>query len=218
MSVEPAITFPINGIEDADPPVRHCRNRASGLGSRASSSGMLNHDVRAFGAADILSLALQGAIGEIDPGSACIDHDSGLDFKPLAGNLICQNNPYLHSSPRRDIIQRVNVRTLPLRVQNEFQAEPFGIADARIVIGCRADDPLVELRPHGQRSLARLEADASGSGFWRPANWSYKDNPILKGKAPRSWGDTLKPRNFPKAGSRPAVQLKIGMVVGRGRT
>jgi hypothetical protein len=175
----------IDHIEDADAAVA-VDEVDHVVPGRRHQFRVVEHDMRALGAADESARATDIAIGAVDPRARGIDDHLRPHLAAFAGDLVAQRNTSRPTrSPHADVIHRVRPGTRGLSVLNQLQAQPLRIGDLGIVVSCGADHAGIQSGPK-RASAARLERNrCRGIGDLRPARTSYIVSPVLISSAPR---------------------------------
>jgi hypothetical protein len=100
----------------------------------ASNVGPAHHQMRAARATDQLALNAETLVGFINPGTGTIDDQLGPHPDSCIGNLVTQPHLAVDHALQRQIGNGKACWAISLRIFHQFQREPFGMGQARIII------------------------------------------------------------------------------------
>ena len=126
-------------------------------GCRREQLGVVEHDVRALGAAHERRRAAEVGVREVGPGAGGVDHDVGGDGELLAGEAVAHPHAVGAEADRREVVRRAGVRAGGESVEEHVEGEALGIVHARVVVGGGVLDVGVQRRQLRERALAAVE-------------------------------------------------------------
>ena len=112
------------GVDEHDAPVEILKEELM-IANGRPQFGIVDDQVRAFGAADEAGWQAHRLVGKVDPGSGGVNHDLRLHIKGLAGFFIAQGHSCLGRTHRTDVVQRQGLLTVRFRVFDDFHADAF---------------------------------------------------------------------------------------------
>ena len=117
--------------------------------------GMIDDEVRAFGATDETRWLAEGGVGKINPRTGGVDHDTRSDREILTGDFVT----HVHGTIRGgrdggDVVERLGARVRGEGVVDQFETKTFRQRNPRVVVGGGADDARVQQRAGAERGRA----------------------------------------------------------------
>src|SRR5690606_36596716 len=107
-------------------------------------------DMRTLGAAYQRCMCrCQRGIREVNPGPGSIDDNVCLDLDDVAADPVLQHGLAFAYACQSDMVEGDCV-AVPLAFEDEFEAEPFGMADLGVVLDRAADHVRAQRRPASQ--------------------------------------------------------------------
>src|SRR5208283_1691518 len=133
----------LDGVEDADAAVAVDEVDHVVAGG-ADQFGVVEDDVGALGAADEVAGATDVAVGAVDPRAGGVDNDPGAQGAGVAGDFVAQGDCTSGGALQADVVQGAGLGAGGLGVLDQLEAEALRVGDARVEVGCGADDLRVE--------------------------------------------------------------------------
>ncbi len=145
------------GEDDAGAPVRRLEVQHR-IAERVAQPVMVDHQVRALRPADHALVDAHRCVDAVDPGAGGVHHDARGDAQGLVGRGVAQRDTFGTDALRGDVGQRLRLRCVAQRVQDQFQVDAFRMRDPAIPVFRRGGDAARQPRHGRERGIAAQHA------------------------------------------------------------